>query len=99
MLTVTRIGHCLFNYFSSFFKRLRHLSHRVVSAILCHFSDDEDIFLYCSVHVFEAGLKAGWVDEGKGGSETEWGLSDGLFFLWPISRPGKDEMQTRVCTA
>ena len=65
MLTVMRIGHCLFNYCSSLFKQLHHLPHRVVFAILCHLSDDGDIFLYCSVHAFEAGLKAGWMDGGR----------------------------------
>lgn len=63
MLTVRRIGHCLLNYFSSL-QQLHHLSRRVVFAILCHFSDDKDIFcLVLYVHLKQALKLVGWMEE------------------------------------
>lgn len=79
MLTVTGIGHCLFNDFSSLFIELHHLSHRVVFAISCHFSDDEDIFcVVLYAHLRQALKLVGW----EKGNKAGWGLSDGFFFFF-----------------
>lgn len=91
MLTVTRIGRCHLNYFSSLLKQLHHLSHCVVFANLCHFSDDEDIFcIVLYTHLRQALKLAGWMD---GWRKIKRG-SDGWSFPELVSRPGKDETQT-----
>lgn len=89
VLTVTRIGHCLLNYFSSLFNSFT-TSPVVLSLQFCATSVmTKDIFLSSSVRAFEAGLKAGWVDGGTARSEAEWLWSRGLFFLCPVPRaPG-----------
>lgn len=98
VLTVMRIGHCLLNYFSSLFNSFT-TSPVVLSLQFCATSVTTKTFLSCSVHAFEAGLKAGWVDGGTARREAEWLRSHGLFFLCPVPRPGKDEIPTGVSMA
>jgi len=60
-----RIGHRLFNYFSSLLYSFT-TSPIVLSSQFCATSVMMKTFFfwYCYVHAFEAGLKAGWMDGG-----------------------------------
>lgn len=53
-----------FKLFQFSFQQLHHLSRRVVFAILCHFSDDKDIFcLVLYMHLRQALKLVGWMEE------------------------------------
>lgn len=76
LLTIMSIGRCLLNYFSSL---LNSFTAPPVVCCLCNFVPLQwwwrpfFLFLYCSVHAIEAGLKAEWMDgENKEARQCEF---------------------------